>query len=258
MDTNLLRRYKYLKINRKELRELLNIKESTLKQYINNNKLEHYLNNKGYKLIDTIKEGRSNFYIIEKLEIDIYTYYYDTIKCTYNVNDNNDSFTKYYPARTLTNGNIPISSKNLANYCGVSQKTINRWDNKLIELNIMSKDGFYYFCIDYDNKDIKQVSKEEYSSYWRNCRAIKEYKNIEELFNNGTYTLRDVVELCTHIAKSESAIQGNKYYYRIKKYKTNAENNLYVETMDIIKMLYDDVYIKPINSLIEYDRNKNK
>lgn len=261
-----------MKISRKELRELLEINENSLKSMIKRNVLEANLNKKGYTIKEEIKEGRNKYYILEEININTLNYYKDCIQTTYNTKDHNDSFTKNLIAKDILNKNsICASKKQFAKYCNVSEKTISNWDNKLIELNILQKDDFYYFCIDTEYGNIYQCSKEEYKSYWRNISTVKNNKNnynkILEMVYNKEITIEQANKILQQKSK-EDIQQGRqegqviglitgRYYYRVKKYKINTNNNLYLETIELIKLLYNDLYIQPLEDKIKKLKNNS-
>ena len=105
---------------------------------------------------------------------------------------NNLHHTKPVIKNVLTN-KMYLTNKELAEYCKVSEKTINKWDNKLIELNIIEFEGYNYFCID-DKGNLFEVTEDIYKSK-----------------------------------------ENDFYYYKIKRYKTNTENEIYINTINSIK-----------------------
>ena len=56
-----------MKINRKQLMEILGVKNSALKQIIRKNQLSKRLNEKGYELLKEYKEGRKTTYEIKEI-----------------------------------------------------------------------------------------------------------------------------------------------------------------------------------------------
>ena len=56
-----------MRINRKELAEILKVQLNSLKNIEINNQLENKLLNKGYAFISKEKVGRNNYYIVEKI-----------------------------------------------------------------------------------------------------------------------------------------------------------------------------------------------
>ena len=57
-----------MKVDKSKLAEILNVSNRGLRHIIEKEQLTEKLNNKGYSLINKIKEGRKVFYIIEPIE----------------------------------------------------------------------------------------------------------------------------------------------------------------------------------------------
>ena len=89
-----------MKVDKNKLMEMLNITKDSLKHIEDRNQLTDKLKNKGYSLINKIKEGRKVFYIIEPMENQELIELYDNLcKEVYNTN-NKMSFGYYYICRT--------------------------------------------------------------------------------------------------------------------------------------------------------------
>lgn len=224
-----------MKLDKKELITLLNIKERTLKKYINNNTLKEKLIEQGYILKDTIKEGRKKYYIIEQVgEKGVYN---NMCKYVYNTN-RQDSFSRYFHMRTeYSKVNKPVGQKEIATIAGVSRNTISKWDNTLIDKNIIAKDGFFYFYIKADTKEVVQCSIEEYKSFWRNKALLKACDTLQSRYLRGEITLNELTVSSLALGGLVGVIE-NKYYFRTKKYKVHKDNKLYLDTEGIIKELY--------------------
>lgn len=111
-----------------------------------------------------------------------------------NCHDEKHNKTKPIIKEVRTNKHY-LTDEDMAKKVGTSERTIKKWNNKLIELKILEFNNEYdYFLID---DGVLYDCKEE------------EYK-------------RDT----------------NKYYYRVKKYKTNKDNQLYIDTIELIKSIY--------------------
>lgn len=231
----------YIKVDKEYICNLLNIKNDTLRKLESKNKLCERLEKKGYKLIEKLKEGRKVYYILEQERGDKEVYS-NMIKYVYNTNKE-DEFSKYFSLRTVNNNNFPLSKNDISNVAEVSKRTVTTWDNKLIDYNIISKDGYFYFCIDKENKTIKQCEKEEYKCFWRNTAYIKAFKDLQLKYINGIIDLNQLTLASAEIGASVALIT-NRYYYRVKKYKTNTENKLYIDTFNLIKSLYGDTEIE--------------
>lgn len=230
-----------IKVDKKFICQLLNVKQRTLKTIESSNKLDQRLQKIGYNLLEKIKEGRKVYYIIEQNNINK-ELYSNLVKYTYKTNKENE-FSKYFSLRTSAGENSLLSKSDISQISKVSKRTITTWDNTLIDYNIISKDGYYYFCIDKELNIIKQCTKEEYKSFWRNTAYIKAFKDLQMKYINGTIDLNQLTLASAEIGAS-IALVTNKYYYRIKKYKTNTENQLYIDTYNLIKAIYGNVDIE--------------
>lgn len=176
--------------------------------------------------------------------------YNNLIKNFYNTNKEIE-FTKYFNLRTLTNELYPMNKADISEKVNVSTKTITKWDNTLINKKIISKDGFYYFCLDKDKRVIKQCSKEEYKNFWKNKAIENNIKQLEERYYKGEISIREMLEENSDFTTKVNLI-SNKYYYRVKKYKTNENNQLYIDTYSLIKTIYgNDPEFKPTFEIIE-------
>lgn len=224
-------------INKMELCDILNIKTRTLKQIESNNKLCERLENKGYKLINRTKEGRSILYEVELINENKEVY---SNLCKYVFNTNKEfEFAKYFISRIITNdNNIIKTNKDIAIIVGVSNQLISNWDNTLINNKMILKNGYYYICVDNNNKEIRECTKEEYKSFYRNKSYIHAFKMLQHRFYNGEITLTELQVASADIGSSIALIE-NKYYYRIKKYINNTDNKMYIDTLELIKSIYN-------------------
>lgn len=224
-----------MKLNKQELSILLGVSERSIKRYINNNTLKEKLIEQGYILKDTIKEGRKKYYIIEQIgEKGVYN---NMCKYVYNTN-RQDSFSRYFHMRTeYSKVNKPVGQKEIATIAGVSRNTISKWDNTLIDKNIIAKDGFFYFYIKADTKEVIQCSIEEYKSFWRNKALLRAFNTLQGRYLKGEITLNELTLSSAELGSLIGMIE-NKYYFRTKKYKLHGDNKLYLDTEGIIKELY--------------------
>jgi hypothetical protein len=139
-----------IKLTRTELMGILNVKTSAMKKIEREDKLETRLSDKGYKFIEKKKEGTKSFYIVEK-QSDTKEIYSNTCEYVFNVKDG--KFAEYFLRRTL-NTHRPISKEELSKEVGIGINTVTRWDDKMLELGIITKDGYFYLAVDYDENDI--------------------------------------------------------------------------------------------------------
>lgn len=224
-----------MEINKKELCNILNISKEALKKIENKGQLKERLNKKGYNYISKYKKGRQVLYIIEQ-ENSYKEIYSNMTECLYKTKKEKE-FSKYFTLRTKSL--VPISKKDLSLHSLVSTRTVSKWDNILLDNKIISKDGFFYFCIEGagDAKIIRECSKEEYKIFFKNKAYKQAFKELELKYIKGLITLTELTLASGEIGAIRAATE-NKYYYRVNKYKTNKDNQLYLDTSELIKILY--------------------
>ena len=242
-----------LKVDKQGLCEILGIKPETLKKIVKAKTLEEKLTNKGYKLIKTTKEGRKVFYTIV-LENEDAMVYDNLLKYTFGTKKK-EEFAKYYKARTVANDymgkeveiemsgvKFPIDIKvatmeDFAKLSDVSRETVRKWDNKLIELGIMSKDGYWYFCIDNKKGEIYQCEQEEYNIFWYNTGICEALAILSGRFERGEISREELVVACAGVGNYVGAVEG-KFYYRVRKFRTNRDNPNHIYINDLIRRIY--------------------
>jgi len=238
-----------MKLDKKGICDILQIKNDTLRKIEGSNKLDLRLKEKGYILKDKIKEGRKVYYILE--QISEYKEMYNNLVKNYYNTDKEQEFTKYFTLRTLTNDKFPLNKADISDKVNVSTRTITRWDNTLIDKRIISKDGFYYFCLDKENRTVKQCSKEEYKSFWKNKAIENNIKMLVDKYYRGEISIEEMLRENSDFTTRVNLFD-NKYYFRTKKYKTNFNNQMYIDTFDLIKAVYgNDKEFKPNFELVK-------
>lgn len=230
-----------INVDKNELSNLLGVKKEALKKIIDRGNLEDRLNKEGYTLIKVNKVGKKNIYILEKQDNTEKKKLYNNI-CKYAFNTNKpDSFKEYFQYRTDSSSeNKAMSQMDMSNISKVSRKTISKWDKTLIDKSIISKDGYFYFCIVTDNNgnsDLVQCTEDEYKSFWKNKSLIDSLKQLEHRYIKGEITLNELTLGATSIGML-TALTENRYYFRTKKYKVNQDNQLYLD----VKTLIEDIY----------------
>ena len=219
-------------IDKSELKDILGVSLEGIKTIEKRKQLGIRLDRIGYKLIERIKRDRKVYYSVEctdenkQLLNNIYKYVFEV--------DKYKEFTKYFKERTEKSKNfIPASLKSLGNKASVSITTIHKWDIKLLNKKIISSDGYFYFKINKDNHTIEEVSKEEYTSYWRNKSKVELRSKLHEKFNSGEISFDDALDIAENFAALKTEVEG-KYLYRTKRYKLNEDNLLYLDIIGLI------------------------
>jgi len=230
-------------VTKQELMGILGVKSDTLKQIEKRKTLEKRLDEKGYVLINKTKEGRNNIYEIDKIN--------DSKELLNNITNfmfgtNNDySFGDYFMYR-LININKPITKEMLSKWCKVNRKTITRWDEKMLMNNILSKDGYFYIAMEFDNdkKPTYRITcKEEYSSYIKCSRFANKKQEIAQKYKKDEIDYDTMQMLMDSVTAYAQTIE-DKFVYRVSKFQLQKENQLF---KDIYKLITDTYESKKFN-----------
>lgn len=213
-----------MKVSRHELKNILEVNLNALKQIERRNTLDKRLLEKGFKLIKKYTQDNKAMYELQHCSTR------RIINKTYNVKKA-DNFIDYFNIRTKEE---PNSIEEIAMKANINKNTVIKWDNTLQDKRIISKDGYYYFKLDKVQGGLIQVSQEEYKSFWRNKAYINAFKKLQDKYITGEITLTELQLSSGEIAVIISTIE-NKYYYKIKKYKVNKDNKLYIDTVNLIR-----------------------
>ncbi|CUU45542.1 hypothetical protein CLBEIC_56010 [Clostridium beijerinckii] len=213
-----------MKVCRNELKDLLNINLNALKQIERRNTLEKRLLERGYILLNKSIENKKTIYelgISKDKQI---------INKIYNISKT-DCFINYFNIRTAEE---PDTIDDIASKVKINKNTVIKWDNTLQDKKIISKDGYYYFKLDKALGELAQVTIEEYKSFWKNKAYVNAFKKLQDKYTRSEITLAEL-----QLAKGELDVIirtiENKYYYKVKKYKVNKDNKLYIDTMNLIR-----------------------
>lgn len=223
-----------LKLTRKELLGVLGVKEESLKKIISRKQLYKRLMDKGYKYIGKEKKGRNHLYIIKQISKDkeilnnISNVMFNT-KDDYKLGD-------YILYRTY-NIDRPITKKMISDLCNVNRNTITRWDEKMIENGFMTKDGYFYVAIDYnENNEInyRLTDKYEYCQYYSNSKFAKKTKDIAEKYKKDIISYDEMRIAMQGIDTYAKTIE-NKFVYKVNKFNIIKNNKLFIELLNLIK-----------------------
>ena len=228
-------------INSKEMAGLLNIKPTTLRKIKSQGLLEEKLKAIGYTIVEEFKEGRSVYYRLnETAPTDAVALFNKEVFGT-----KHDGFKDYYMNRTeFAKGQDSkvddvITKQEMGKMVNADPETITSWDNKLLEMEILSEDGYVYlrFC----NFQVYESNRDEYSGYMRRVRVAKEkHSSIMLAYKRGLtddkgrllvndITVRDAQE------EYEEALKGfaRDYVTKIAVYKLNKNNPIHVEAVRV-------------------------
>lgn len=215
-----------MKLTSKQLAEFLGISVASLKVYKSNGRLAEKLAEQGYKIVSEEKRGRSIYYIIEECESTLSP---KEQLCKNVFHTNPESFPHYYNKRTECNncGRCnPLSNKQLAAECNVGRDTIAEWNKKLVDLGILVESGYVYYEIDKNTLEKKEISREEYTLYWKNKKSEDEFIYYESEFKHGRLSAEAYERLLSR-KKLENAVIANKACFRVKRYYLQQENELH-------------------------------
>lgn len=220
-------------VNSKELAGLLGVKTDTLKRYKTAGLLQEKLEAIGYNLVEEFKEGRSVYYRLNDCKP-------TNPEAMFNkevFNTEHDGFKHYYMNRTESakgkesKVDDVLTKKQLAEIAGADRGTISRWDDKLIELGILSEDGYVY--LRFYNLQVSKASREEYSAYLKQVRATKEIHSTAMLAYRREEISKESAEIAQKDYESTMQMFARDYVTRISVYKLNPNNPIHVEAVKL-------------------------
>lgn len=273
------------KYTKKEIAELLGVSVPMIRKLENNERLGKRLEDAGYILVDRKNEGGNKIFyyldaktestteeilencikslrvidrvtseVVDKSTGEIIKSKYKTIKTDENGKivekqcnvKKTDEFSKYMLARTYDDRK-PIPQETIANIAGVGRDTIGNWDKIMQDNNFISRDGFFYLCIDRKG-NIKEICKEEYMAYNQNKRSIKAIYQLQERYKRGEITLNELTVATFSLGELQGFV-ADKYCFRINKYRTKWENALLNDMIDMIISTKGDLTPEEIQKL---------
>ena len=224
---------------KQEICDILGVTSSTLRKIESRNKLYERLHDKGYRLIEKIKYGKTFKYKVVNFDenVKVYTDICDNLFETKLY----DEFSDYFLYRIL-NLDIPVTKRLIAKLSNVDKRTVGKWDCKMVDNDLIKKDGHWYIAVDYtkDGEDIIEenyriTDKYEYDNYMKNSRAAKKKEDLKLKYITGKIDLETYELARDSITRSELILE-NKFVYRISKYKLPNEKAL---LNDIYKLVYE-------------------
>ena len=220
-------------VNSKELAGLLGLQPTTLRKIKSQGLLQEKLEAIGYTLVEEFKEGRAVYYRLNDCKP-------TNPEAMFNkevFNTEHDGFKHYYMNRTESakgkDSKVDdiLTKKQLSEIAGADAHTISRWDDKLVELGILSEDGYVYlrFC----NLQISKASREEYAAYMKQVRAAKELHSSAMLAYRREEISKESAEIAQKDYESTMQMFARDYVARISVYKLNPNNPIHVEAVKI-------------------------
>src|SRR5471030_1553575 len=174
-----------MKVDRKELANMLGIKSEGLKTIEKRHQLEERLDNIGYKLIEKEKLSRKVYYIIETINVNR-ELISSMCKYVFEANKSNEFIDYFIERMGKSKADVVASTGYISEKINVNTSTVRRWDlKKLLDKKIISNDGFFYFKLNKENHVIEEVSKEEYNSYWKRREDLKQYDKLYNRYIKG-------------------------------------------------------------------------
>lgn len=226
-----------MKYNKQQIMDILQVKKEGLKTIEKKQQLYERLKEKGYVLNKKVKEGRQVYYIIDK--DNDYKEILNNISL-FMFNTNNDNLFSDYFLLRIFNIEKPITKELIANYCDINRKTVTKLDNKMIEHEILSKDGFFYIACDIkDNKRSYRITcKEEYNSYMKCNNVVNKRHRIIQKLKNNEIDEESALLMLDALTMYNEAIE-NKFVYKIHKFMLHKENELYKDIFNLIENTYN-------------------
>lgn len=153
---------------REEIKCLLGINNDRMKYLVKRNKLNYELEVAGYKLITSYKDGRNTMYELEPIEIDEWLQYQSLRKIK-----KREEHTEYVENR-ITKG---LSSSRRAFVkdlsIEISESTAKRYDDMLLEDEIMIKDRTVFLLFDPKLEEFEEITEQEYKKFWANVSECR-------------------------------------------------------------------------------------
>ena len=166
-----------IEINRKELCNLLNVTERGLKTIINRKQLEDKLLANGYTLVEERKEGRGKIYVLKQIEL---CQKWESIQKKHKIPKEKLEMHDEYSKTRLENMEVPRTKVIEDCNTSIAYSTASKYDNILVEEQIMKKDETVYYLYNWQTKEFSEkITKEAYENYWTLNAEFK--RRIEEL-----------------------------------------------------------------------------
>ena len=166
-----------IEINRKELCTLLNVTEKGLQIIITRKQLEDRLLANGYTLVEERKDGRKKVYVLKQIET---SQKWEHIQKKHRIPNEKLEMHDEYSKTRLENMDLPRTKVIEDSNTTIAYNTASKYDNILVEEQIMAKDETVYYLYNWKTKELcEKIEKEAYETYWILNAEFK--RRIEEL-----------------------------------------------------------------------------
>ena len=153
-----------IEINRKELCTLLDVTETTLKTIITRKQLGDRLLANGYTLVEERKEGRTKIYVLKQIET---SQKWDSIQKKHKIPKEKLEMHDEYSKTRLENMDLPRTKVIEDSNTTIAYNTASKYDNILVEEQIMAKDETVYYLYNWETKELcEKINKDAYETYW--------------------------------------------------------------------------------------------
>lgn len=240
---------KEYKFTKKEIAKLLGVSESRVEKWEKQDQLKSQLYKIGYNLYFKKKEGRKVYYFcmdaIDRQSKEEYNQF-----CKDNGVRKKDEFAKYVETR-IVNIDVPVSKLVIADKSNINEHTVTAWDKKLMDLGLLSKDGWFYMAIDYrrnEDGDIKPyfrlTDEWEYKSHAtiKAKKARLKKRLLDKEIDEETFDLASET-----LTMAEESFYGS-FVYKLNKFKVKDLEQL----NEVLKMIKDVYNLKDEDFKITY------
>ena len=243
-----------LELNSQQLSVLLGVSTNRIRALKTKGLLYSRLSDIGYKVVGECKRGKNVIYLCTDTEVNKRAALKNFCKETFNVNQV-EEFVQYYLKRTeqAAKGqdielNEIITKSKLGELIGVSDKTISKWDNILIEQGILSRNGYVYIQI--QGKELVKTSEYAFKRQYRNMMTSKKiYTMCSKEYKEGMSDY-NTLEFAYKEYENSLDCMSKEHIIRIKNYKLNADNPVHIAAMNVFAE-YTETTVKPVLELVK-------
>ena len=240
-----------LELNSQQLSVLLGVSTNRIRALKTKGLLYSRLSDIGYRVVGECKRGKNVIYLCTDTEVNKRTALKNFCKETFNVNQV-EEFVQYYLKRTeqAAKGqdielNEIITKSKLGELIGVSDKTISKWDNILLEQGILSRNGYVYIQI--QDKELVKTSEYAFKRQYRNMMTSKKiYTMCNNEYHKGMSDY-NTLEFAYKEYENSLDSMSQEHIIRIKNYKLNACNPVHIAAMNVFAE-YTKQAVKPVTA----------